>query len=294
MDETTMFTRREKTQLIGGAIFAAALLSWLAAGLHVPAFPGYSMSLVQQPSAAVAILVTAIGFVLCTFLSALISGRVRHDAGLWCAAMALIALSARGGPVRFVLMSASGPSVFWRLAAEILLFGAILALGALVQDILVRYRLLRTDSEMNRLEAPSSAQQGILATIIGAVIAIVIMLILCQSDRKLQVVIAVWVASFVGALAGYHLFPTKPVGWFVAIPLLCGLVGYVANYFTDPSGWVIGEPRGFLAALARPLPVDYAGAGSAGAITGYWLSGWWRLKRQSEANEPDHNSNPAS
>src|SRR5439155_20689041 len=125
----------------------------------------------------------------------------------------------------------------------------------------------------------------------GVLIAGAIMLIFCQSDRKLQVMVTVWLASLAGAAGAYYLTPASPSRWFWSIPLICGLLGYIGTYFQDSGGWVIGEPRGFFAPLARPLPIDYAGAGAAGALAGYWLSRWWHLRRMPEQQQTGQSAN---
>ena len=39
---------------------------------------------------------------------------------------------------------------------------------------------------------------------------------------------------------------------------------------------------GILPALARPLPLDYATAGTAGALMGYWTSRKWQHEHEAE------------
>jgi hypothetical protein len=56
--------------------------------------------------------------------------------------------------------------------------------------------------------------------------------------------------------------------------LALGLFGYLAAWLFPPTGIEVGRPGlagGFLAALARPLPLDYASAGTGGALLGYWM-----------------------
>jgi hypothetical protein len=38
--------------------------------------------------------------------------------------------------------------------------------------------------------------------------------------------------------------------------------------------------RGPFAGLVRPLPLDYASAGPAGAILGHWMSRKWQKERE--------------
>src|SRR6476660_5017806 len=89
----TMLTRREKTVLATGAVLCCIGLWVLSIQLNVPTYPGYSISIFQQPSAFAAIVLTLLGFALCTVLGTIVAKNVRYDAGLWCAAVALVALS---------------------------------------------------------------------------------------------------------------------------------------------------------------------------------------------------------
>lgn len=287
-----MLSRREKTLLIAGAIIACSAIWLLSVVLDVPTYPGFSASLLQQPSGFAAVTMMAVAFVASTLIGSILARSVRYDAGLWCAAIALVALSARGGPVRFVLMSAHSSRVYLQLALEIVVLGLFFELGGVVIRGLANFGMIRPEPEYDGLDpARQPLHRKFLATLTGVVVAGLIILILCQSDRKLQVTLVVWFASLVGAATAYYLVPAGPVRWFISIPLACGLIGYLATYFNDPSGWVIGEPRGFFQALARPLPLDYAGAGGAGAITGYWLGQWWQLKREVEAYQEKHGEN---
>src|SRR5205823_5439069 len=132
----SMFTRRQKAMFILGAVICCGGIWGLSLLLGIPTYPGYALSILQQPSPAVAVLMIALGLAVFTLIGTMITARVRYDAGLWCAAIALVALSSRGGPVRYVLMSANGPGVYLKLAAEIILLAGCFALGVGVQHFL--------------------------------------------------------------------------------------------------------------------------------------------------------------
>jgi len=275
-----MLTRREKALLLAGSAVTGSGLWLLSKQLDVPVFPGFGMSILHQPSPFVATFMMLMATALATLVGSLVAGSVRYDAGLWCAAASMIVLSARGGPIRYVLMSASSKSIFLLLAAEVLFFAACFAVGGAIQTFLASIGVIKREQHYDGIEPEGEPSRKLLAALTGTVIAASIVLLLCQSDRKLQVGLPVWFASLAGATAAYYLAPVDRVWSFLAIPILVGFIGYVATYFADPSGWVIGEPRGFLRALARPLPLDYAGAGGVGAITGYWLGRWRRSQRE--------------
>jgi hypothetical protein len=96
-----------------------------------------------------------------------------------------------------------------------------------------------------------------------------------QSEDKKQVLAAVGIGSFCGAFFPYWKPGARPSVWYWPGPLIVGILGYVFAYVTIPrEALFIGRPGlagGFLAALARPLPLDYASIGTAGALIGYWM-----------------------
>ena len=52
------------------------------------------------------------------------------------------------------------------------------------------------------------------------------------------------------------------------------------------SLWKAGRGAGALAALGRPLPLDYASLGPAGAILGYWISRGWERAKETDTAVP--------
>jgi hypothetical protein len=118
--------------------------------------------------------------------------------------------------------------------------------------------------------------QKLLALLMHVIVMIVAMLLLCRSDQKPQTLAAVAIAAYVASLAAHQFVPIQPSGWFLAGPLVVGLIGYIAQYFNAGNWWMIGDPMGYFSALARPLPLDYASLGVAGTLLGYWTSLRWR------------------
>jgi hypothetical protein len=104
-----------------------------------------------------------------------------------------------------------------------------------------------------------------------AVVTALILMVVCQSEAKNQALASAAIAGLVGSVVAYKYAPTRPSFWFWIGPILTGLVGYLLAAMGQDTNLNIGVPTGTFAALARPLPVDYAGAGVAGAILGYWM-----------------------
>ena len=122
---------------------------------------------------------------------------------------------------------------------------------------------------------------GFWALATTVVVMAIFMLLLCTSDRKAQTIGAVTVSAFFATVIAYFLSPTQPSIWYWGGPVLLAMVGYLLQYFGKYDGWQIGEVRGAFAGLARPLPLDYAGAGVASSLYAYWLSRRWHRERES-------------
>jgi hypothetical protein len=279
---------RSKIVLATASVACAVLVWALARWFGIPAYPGYEMSLALQPSAAPALIGTGIAILAATALGTAIAGTVRFDAGLFAAAVGLAALSNRGGPMRYVLQAAPGRGVFVALAAELLLLGATLGLAWFGLWLLYRRgRLLGDEMRDGLKDRPHSLgdRASALAAQAGATAFLIVLL--ARTDDKKQVMAAVCLASFLATLLAYAASPARPSVCFWAGPLVVGIAGYAAAYLmwnsTDPVVWKSGQGGGFLAPLARPLPLDYASLGTAGALAGYWTSRQWQRAKELES-----------
>jgi hypothetical protein len=246
------------------------LLFWAAARqFRIPAEAGFSGSLLQQPSPGVAIVITLLTLAASAFVGTTLAGRVHRDAGLFCACVGLAVLSARGGPVRYVLFHASGKSVYLMLAGEMVVLGAMLAAMWIAID---RFTAAR---EADELTEPG--EQNYFTTIVQVLLMIALMSLLAQSDSKAQAICAVAVSALLATLAANRFAPASPSPWLWAGPIIVGMIGYISCYFR-PAGMEVGRTSGYFAALARPLPLDYASIGVAASMLGYWMSQGWHAR----------------
>jgi hypothetical protein len=279
---------RDRILLTLGSVACILLFWWLAAMFGIPQHPHTQGSLLAQPSAVVAMLITLVALVACVLLSSVIVSFIHFDAGLFCAAIGLIALSVRGGPLRYVLMYSDGPKVFITLAVELVLLFAFVGIAWLVLWVLRKRGIVVDDVTRDGLHEEDSAPgHHALALITQAVTMGVVVLLLAQTDEKAQVVAAVGVAGLLGTLASHSLFPVSPSVWYWTGPLIVGLVGYGLAYSSADASWTIGNVAGQFAPLGRTLPLDYAGAGTAGALLGYWTSRRWQRAKEAEAAAAD-------
>jgi hypothetical protein len=281
-------TYQRNRLLLTLAATAGCLLFWFAgAWFRIPRHQGFEMSLALQPSAAADLLLVGVVTLAATAVGTVLAGSIRFDAGLFSAAIGLAALSCRGGPMRYVTQAAGGRGVFLAMALELLVLGALLGLAWFGLWLLYRRGRLSGDALRDGLrDEPHDLGERIYALLVQAAVMSVIVLLLARTDDKKQVLAAVGVASFGATLMSYAFSPVRPSVWYWAGPILVGVVGYITAYLSAGSmesvGWKSGAGAGTLAALARPLPLDYASLGTAGAILGYWTSRQWQRAKELE------------
>ena len=284
---------RSRLLLLSGIALALGVIVATSKLFHVPAHREFGGSLLHEPSPIVAFVVVGTALVGCVVLCTLVAGRVRFDAGLFCAAVGAVALTARSGTVGDVLRARTaaggGATVFVTFAAELVLLYALLGLAWSVLWMLHRQDYLKADQFRDGVEDtedPAWIKVG--ALLMQAGVMALFMLLLAQTDSKTQVVWAVGISAYVGTIASYYVYPVSPSAWLWTGPMLVGLAGYVLAYFNldvNDAAWRTGQLRFTFAALARALPLDYATAGTAGAVMGYWMGRKWYRQRMIEAGE---------
>lgn len=279
-------TYQRNRLLLLAAAAASCAIFWLGGRwFGIPRYPGFEISLVRQPSPAVVLLLVGILLWAATAVSTAIAGTVRMDAGLFGAAVGLAALSWRGGPFRTIAQAATDLALFRGLALELFVLGAWLGVAWYALWLLHRRGRILGDADRDGL-ADQQHSAGDRLTALGAQVAAtaVLVVLLARTDDKKQVLAAVGVASFLGTLLAYSAAPVRPSAWYWAGPFVVGVVGYVvASFGSVPvAAWKDGLGRGLLAPLARPLPLDYASFGPAGALLGYWMSRQWHRAKELE------------
>jgi hypothetical protein len=235
----------------------------------VPELPGFDGSLLRQSSPAMAIILVAILMPIAALVGTVLAGAVRFEAGLFAAALGLMCISLRTGTMTSVLQEANGqPDVYKTLAVELLMLSIILIGVWGMLWVLGKKTVI--NAEHHDGAATGSQSNGIGALITQAIVTALVMLFFCQSEAKYQVLASVGISSVIGTWIAYTSFPARPSIWYWTAPLLVGIIAYIlAAMNTDPN-LMIGHPDTLLGALERPLPLDYASAGPAGAILGYW------------------------
>jgi len=296
---------RSRILLLLVAVGAVAAFWWIGQLVGFPRYRGFNASLLLQPMPAAKIAAVAAGFVILAALGTLVAGRSRYDAGWAVAALALYALRLRGGPIESTI-SDRPATIYITLAIELVVLGLILGVVWGVIHVLrergaassALRRFLELPEARTRLAdrkaASESIDQKALALAIAAATMAVLMMILCRSGERAQVFFAVGISAYVAIWITHAFIPTRPAAWFWAAPILCGVVGYLwAAFGSTPTRLAIGEPGGFLAPLARPLPLDYASVGVAAAAWRYVQSRTHQMHRTIEAQREPAAGAPA-
>lgn len=275
----TIFTPYRRTQffVLIACIVCFLLFWWAGRALSIPAEKGFEDSLLQQPHWPLDLLADYVLFGVCLLLGTLIAGWTWFFAGLFSATIGLIAFSARGGPMRYVLFHAaatgSAQHAYVLLALEqVLLFLPVAiawwALHRRYDAMLPAPDKMKTDADDEKDESASNTLMAIVTQLVAMGFVV---LLFVPTDAKKQVLIGVFIAGIIGSALAEYLFPDRKAGGLYWIgPFLVGFIGYLlAHYFG--ADFTVGTPQGNFAALAKPLPLDYASAGAAGALLGYWV-----------------------
>jgi hypothetical protein len=272
----SIFTPYRRTQaiVILASLICIAMFWEGGSWLGIPPVLRFDGSLLAQPHWALAIVATYIMLLIAAAIGTVVAGWSWFFAGLFTAAIGLVTFSVRCGTLHYVLfnaaLTADSKGIFLRLLGEqCLLFIPIVALWF--------FFWRRYESQIPTPEPQNDRSSDFFMTI-GAIIAQtvlmgILVLLLAPTDVKKQVVVSVFVAGLLGSMLGEYLFPNRHAGqWYWVGPLLVGMIGY-AMACLNVTAWTIGDANGALANLAHPLPLDYAGAGIAGALLGYWIGG---------------------
>jgi hypothetical protein len=260
---------RSNTALLACACIGLAVFGALGRVAGVPAEPGYQISLLLQPNPLVAVLIVAVGLVATTLLLLILQDSHDPFDPIFGAAVGLAALSWRGGAMTDLLQNTT-PAVFFVLVIETLLLG-----GGLYgcYAMLIRHRPTRVDP---RLRAEIDWNANLLASAVAAVVMGIVVMLIAQTDAKKQVMAAVGIGGFVGAAAAYALLENESALCYAAAPTAVGVVGYLLAYFF-PGIYHVGRTS---QPLACPLPLDYAGVGTAASLLGYWAAQRWRAEAE--------------
>ncbi|MGF1633929.1 MAG: hypothetical protein ACFCVE_08790 [Phycisphaerae bacterium] len=273
------------TLLAGLVLYATALI------FDLPPHTGEAASLLADAGVG-GLVALAVGLLLACALAAGPAAYVRFDAGLGCVAAALVVVAGRLGTAGGQYRGAD-PGVYLTMALETVLLFVFLAGGWwLVTFVAARFG--RADASLDLVRGgrrkkasvvkDEPLDQKLLAVAVNVATMTVLLMFILKSDARGQAILCVGIASFCGALVAHQFVPTRPSGWFWCAPCVAGVAAYVVGYLqASPEFMQLGIPAGFFGALAHAAPLDWASAGVAGSMIGYWTSVRWKLNEQDEA-----------
>ncbi len=269
-DAAASFSVGEWTRLVLGSVLCLLSCQGIANAVGLPVQPGFSGSLLCGGSPLLSILMSVLAIAASLVVGAIVAGPIGVEASVLCAMIGLAALSVRCGPITPVLQYASGRGVFLALAVELALLGAAVGGGWWLLEQMAKaaaqgFPRLAVPTEVT--DATTGQKFGALGVGVGVTAACE--LILVQLPAGKQAMCGVVIASYLGAWAAYSYLPLAEGAWYWSAPTVVGLVGYLFAFFGNDGG-ATGELHGWLAALARPTPLDYASVGTAAALLGHW------------------------
>lgn len=268
--------QRARFLLSLAAVIAFLLFWYLGHAFHIPFDRNYDDSLLLQPSAATAFVVVIFGLALSVVIGTVIAGPIRYDAGLCTAGLGLLALSVRGGAMRYVLFAHPGAETYLSLMSELILLFLLFVAMAFFQKFFHTFGWLREDALRDGLlDLEHTLAEKLQAGGVQIAVTGILVYFLAATDQKFQVIAAIGIASFLGAVVAHSIYPVRPSAWFWVGPFAVGAAGY-AWAWSQGGDYVIGSPAN---PLARALPLDYASVGPAASIIGYWMSRRWRRDR---------------
>ena len=117
------------------------------------------------------------------------------------------------------------------------------------------------------------ARSTVAAIVVQSALMILFILIFVATPMKKQVLLSVFLSGwFSTSIADNFFADRRTARWYWVGPLAAAVLGYIANALSSAT-LPPGDGAGAFAALGRVLPLDYASAGIAGVLLGYWSFG---------------------
>jgi hypothetical protein len=276
--------QRARLLLLSGSILCFIAFWYSASVFHIPRYKGQDASLLIDSPSILTFIVIAIVLAISVAIGTAVAGMVRFNAGLLTASLGLAALSFRGGQTRRTILwglTVVGQNqLFGRFFLELLILSVMIgAAWYVLRNLYTAGKLRDRESPIMNEGEPGDLGAEIFSLAAQFFVTALLVMLIALDDAKQQVMAAIFIASFGGSAFAHTFFPTGPRSWYWLPPLLVGHVGFLMAWFFVPNGLFTADFRGPFAGLYRPLPLDYASMGPAGAIIGHWMSRRWQRER---------------
>src|SRR5688572_1289246 len=203
--------QRARLLLATAAVVCFFIFWWMSRFFDVPVHPNHEASLLQQPHAFVAVLMTAVTWLLCAAIGTALAGVIRFNAGLVAAGIGLMALSVRGGTSRDVLFhavaSGTGSAIFIRLIIETVLLGLVIGAGAMLLEWLYSSGTIKDRESALPPPAPPSDRSNLATFVVQLLVTAVGVALIARTEDKQQVLAAVAIGSFAGTAIARSIYP---------------------------------------------------------------------------------------
>lgn len=238
--------------------------------------PGFNASILLDPRNVLMLMITIVWIAVVGGVMTLLARFIRPDAGLFVAACAVWSFRRDGGMARDVYMAHPTGSTFVTLALELVVLGLLVGGVFVFSRWLVGRGKLPDDHQLDLIRPkPEPLGQRLLASATMALVMMVLLLLTLRSDERMQVTGMVFISALLATMSTVRFIPATPSIYFWVGPFLVGIVGYLASSVRGTANLPIGDVAGYFGALARAMPLDYASAGVAGSLYGYWVARGW-------------------
>lgn len=272
----TTFNRKQYWGLIALCAVAYFATSFLVSVVPYFTDPGFNSSILMDPRRIVMLIITVVWIAIVGGGMTFVGKFIRPDAGLFIAACALWSFRRSGGMARNVYQAHPHAATFVSLAIELVLLGMLLGGVFLVARTFVKRGLIRDDAALDGIRPkPEPFPQKLLAIATQALVMMVLLLLTLRSDERMQVTGMMFISALLASICTVRFIPATPSVYFWVGPFVVGIVGYLASSVRGTGNLPIGDVAGYFGALARAMPLDYASAGVAGSLYGYWIGRGW-------------------
>ena len=177
------------------------------------------------------------------------------------------------GQTHIFLNSGGTPAVMLGMVGELLLLFALIGAAWLSIWRMKQSGRLRGGPDYN--DSDTRPAVVVSAVILQSLLMLVLCLVLVPYDAKSQALVSVGLAAFLATALSVRSASAGSIGpWMWLGPAIGPAVGYLLAY-SLPTGLATANLAHPLAAVGHALPLDYASAGTFGAVVGFWAGCRW-------------------
>lgn len=271
--------------VVVAGLLAVPVANWAVHGMESPdGMIGVPITLAAHPmTAAIHLALAMVWFAVLAFAV----GKFTHRyTGALVLGIAMTLIARRGIDVGQLIrhldtFNISPMKTYWLFAIEslILAIPSLIIIFALAKKTRTRY-----EDEQSRYHALS-----IKGAVVGCILGLIACWVMVQTDNKGQAVFGIMAGCALAAAVVRLMWPACNGSILFIIPVVVAVVGSISSAFIMNSGIINKMASGNIWALARPMPIDYIGAGIAGIAIGIGLA---RSFGAEEVIEDENNNQP--